>query len=272
MEEKRSHMRDVQRSYGEALTLVAVRMFPVVDPADGRIKPFDNWMRQFARENGMMENAPIGRDPVGVAFDMLIGRYTPNQFVADHFGIGEGSSRTYDKGIRVVETYPGPEGGRWSKVETSAGDTLYRDPQGNLHRGAGGPVVSTTPEVTSEGHSGGKVYTWYKDPITGNKWMTTRPEPPPEKDWRTVKTEQGPGYTTERKIYGTEQEAAAVRRQESLQQGNENLRRDLSNAAQTAQGAAQHATDSAGKVANDFGKAASGAINNFFGGNKNGKK
>ncbi|MBI5060781.1 MAG: hypothetical protein HZB67_00535, partial [Candidatus Aenigmarchaeota archaeon] len=192
--DKRSRMYDVQHTYGEALTLVAVRMFPVQDPADGKWKPFDSYMRGFVDKNsdGAFAGTPMGKDPVGVAFDLMIGKYNPNEFVADHFGdiCSSGSRRYGSSGIEVVERYPGRPGQEWSKVRTPAGDNLYRDPQGGLHYSMGGDAINTSPQVISRGYSQGKEWIEYRNPITGDKWMESRPEPKPENDWRTVKTEQ----------------------------------------------------------------------------------
>jgi len=155
--EKRSRMHDVQRNYGEALTLVAVRMFPVRDPSDGRLKPFDKWARDYVDNNsdGFFNNTPLGRDPVGVTFDLLIGRYNPNQFVAEHFG-GPNSSgrRAFVSGTtgseQAISHHVNDDGTITREYRNSEGQTYFRRE----------PNPNYTPPATVQPSPSGQAYNY----------------------------------------------------------------------------------------------------------------
>ena len=70
--EKKAKVRHYQDTYGEEVVTTIIRYVPVYQ-GDGKFTSFDNWMNDFSEQTGGSSSgsAPIDRDPVGAAMDII---------------------------------------------------------------------------------------------------------------------------------------------------------------------------------------------------------
>lgn len=112
--DKRSRMRVVQNTYGEAALTLALRYVPVYDQKEKRFVSFDTYMRNWAAEMGgnPSSGAPIERDPVGATMRIF---FDPSpKTIYDMLGL-EGATGSAQAG-----TYGGPRGPSGSDTQAAA--------------------------------------------------------------------------------------------------------------------------------------------------------
>src|SRR3989344_415020 len=86
---KRGEIARVQRTYGQDIMLSAMRKVPLYDEESGRFVTMDTWVRDFTSDltslSGINQDTPFTRDPVGQAFDLLMGNKDPVQFAMENY-------------------------------------------------------------------------------------------------------------------------------------------------------------------------------------------
>ena len=128
---KVSMTNDIRRRLDQDVALHLIRLFPVHDPNTGQTVPLDSYLRALvSRQSSQFYNTRFSRDPVGTAFDMLTGTYSPIDFVKENMSLAR----------QVNPQYYGntAEGG----IQTDSFGTVrpdpnnpgfYRDKDDNLH-------------------------------------------------------------------------------------------------------------------------------------------
>jgi len=86
-EQKLYRLSKIQRSLGDELTLMGLRITPIYHPEKGWMTT-DSYLRELKDEVGggeYLEGSPMDRDPLTTTFDLIQGYYSPQDFVKDHF-------------------------------------------------------------------------------------------------------------------------------------------------------------------------------------------
>ncbi len=81
--EKEEEIDRIKRNYGEDILLKAIRRIPLYDQNSGKFTRIDTWARETTSD--LDKDTPFGRDPVGEAFDLLMGNKSPFEFVKENY-------------------------------------------------------------------------------------------------------------------------------------------------------------------------------------------
>jgi hypothetical protein len=84
-EESAKIFNNMRMNLTDRIMLAAIRVMPVYDPELG-IVPYESMARRVTSRYGSDElsDTPLGQDPVGTAFRLTQGYYSPKDFIRDH--------------------------------------------------------------------------------------------------------------------------------------------------------------------------------------------
>jgi len=130
-EQKVNYTNDIRRSLNQEIALQLIRIFPVQDPDTKQVVPLDAYLRAMTVSQAPeLKGTRLYCDPVGTAFDLLMGNYNPMDFVRDHISTARIARNYYpDYGIRSSGGIPTSDRGNVRYDPKTGG---YIDKDGNL--------------------------------------------------------------------------------------------------------------------------------------------
>lgn len=123
-DERTSRIMQFQQSLDQEVALQLIRIIPVQDPETKQFIPFDSYMRAMVWQAPELKGTRIRNDPVGMAFDLLVGNYTPLNFARDYTSLTELARQEYCSGI--------PTSGLGNVTKDPKNPGWYQDKDGNL--------------------------------------------------------------------------------------------------------------------------------------------